>query len=175
MESQELLLKSLNESQGFINQSLEGLTKEELARAPGEGCNSIIFLYWHIARVEDHWINRVLRQDEEIYGTEGWQQKLGTPPQDTGFRYTTEQLKAWPPPDAETLRGYAAAVREKTLAYLDNVTAGSLSREVRRDRFSGTEGTALAHLVTEIALHAGQMAYLHGLIKGMAAENKRYW
>ncbi len=175
MESKELLLKSLNESQGFINQSLDGLTKEELARAPGEGCNSIIFLYWHLARVEDLWINHVLRQSGEIYDEQGWQEKLGTPPEDTGFRYTPEQLESWCPPDMDTLRGYAAAVREKTLVYLETVTPASLSAEVSRGRFSGTVGTALAHLVTEIALHAGQMAYLHGMVKGMAAEYKRYW
>jgi uncharacterized damage-inducible protein DinB len=175
MEAKEVILRSLTESQGFLNRALDGLTKEEVTWKPRPESNNIIFLFWHLIRVEDLWISRVMRQEKEVYEVEGWQEKLGTPAKDSGYKYTLEQLQAWPVPELETLWGYAASVRKRTMAFLQSLTPEKLSEVIKWDTNSETAGVMLTHLVTEIALHTGQMAYLHGVLRGMDSPDQRYW
>ena len=175
MEAKDLILKSLAESQGFLTRALDGLSREEVTWAPRAECNNIIFLLWHVIRVEDLWISRVMRQEKEIYEAEGWQEKLGTPAKESGYKYTLEQLQAWPVPELETLRGYAASVRKRTTAFLQSLTPEKLSEVIAFGTSSEMAGTILTHLITEIALHAGQMAYLRGIIRGMDSTDQRNW
>ena len=175
MEAKELIVRSLEESQGFLNRVLDGLTQEEVAWTPKAHCNSIAFILWHLGRVEDIWINRVIRHEEEAYEAEGWQEKLGTPAGESGARYTLEQLQAWPVPKLEIIRGYANSVREKTKAFLQSLTPEKLSEVANLGRSSDTIGAILGHLITEIALHVGQVGYLRGLHRGMDSPDQRHW
>ena len=45
-----------------LDQALDGLTSDEIFWKPDPQCNSIGFLVWHLARVEDTWIN-IFAQD----------------------------------------------------------------------------------------------------------------
>ena len=105
MEAKEIILKSLEESQRYLNEALDGLTKEEIAWTPGAESNSIAFILWHVTRVEDRWISRITQDESEIYEADGRQERLGTPPKESGGRYTKEQLQAWPVPKLDLLRG----------------------------------------------------------------------
>ncbi len=167
MEAKEVMLSSLEQSHGYLTSSLEGLTQEEFAWSPGPECNSIAFILWHTTRVEDFFVNRVVRRETELYEAEGWREKLGTPGREMGYQYTVEQLQAWPVPDLATLRGYASSVREKTLAFLDTATAEKLSEVQRPDRSPESIGAALTRICTEVALHVGQIAYLRGVQRGL--------
>ncbi|MFQ5826137.1 MAG: DinB family protein [Dehalococcoidia bacterium] len=167
MEARELILRSLEQSQGYLTGALDGLTQEESAWSPGVECNSIAFILWHIARVEDFFVNRVIQRGGEVYEAEGWREKLGTPARETGFQYTAEQLQAWPVPRLEILRGYADSVREKTLAFLEDLTPEKLDEVPRPDRSPDSIGATLGHISTEIALHVGQIAYLRGVQRGL--------
>jgi len=167
MEAKEIILKSLEESQEYLNKALDRLTEEEIAWAPGAESNSIAFILWHVARTEDTWVNGVIQGENEIYDAGGWQERLGTPPKESGYSYTKEQLQAWPVPKLELLRGYADSVREKTMAVLQSITAEKLSETVGTGPVRDTRGVILAHLITEIALHVGQIHYLHGLHRGL--------
>ncbi len=166
MEAKELILRSLEQSQGYVDRTLDGLTQEESAWSPGIECNSIAFILWHMVRVEDTFVNRAVQGGEELYETEGWQEKLGTPVK--ASRYTVEELQAWEAPKLEDLRNYANAVREKTLAFLQSATPENLSEEVvRPNRPTDSVIGILGRISTEIALHAGQIAYLRGVQRGL--------
>jgi len=167
MEAKEVLLRSLEQSQSYVARALDGLTQEETAWCPGTECNSIAFTLWHMTRVEDFFVNRVIQHGKELYETEGWQEKLGTPAQGSGYGYTAEQLQSWPVPQLEALQDYAKSVREKTLAFLESVTPQRLSELARPDRPPDTVGAILTRITTEIALHAGQIAYLRGVQRGL--------
>jgi len=167
MEAKELILMSLEQSQGYLNKALDGLTQEEAAWSPNAGCNSIAFILWHITRVEDFFVNRVIRRENELYEAEGWREKLGTPPKETGYQYTAEQLQTWPVPQLEVLRGYASSVIQKTLAFLKSVPYQKLSEVPHPDRSPDSIGATLSHISTEIALHVGQIAYLRGVQRGL--------
>ncbi len=165
MEAKELLLKSLEQSQGYLTRALDGLTQEEATWSPTPECNSIVFILWHTTRVEDFFANRVIQREKELYETKGWQEKLGTPVK--AYQYTVEELQAWPAPKLEALREYADSVREKTLAFLNSIPHERLSEVPRPDRSPDSIGVTLGHMSTEIALHVGQIAYLRGIQRGL--------
>lgn len=167
MEAKEVMLSSLEQSQGYLTRSLEGLTQEEFAWSPDPACNSIAFILWHTTRVEDFFVNRVVQRQTELYEAEGWREKLATPEREMGYQYTVEQLQAWPVPDLAALQGYAGSVRKKTLAFLDTASAEKLSEVQRPDRSPESIGAALTRICTEVALHMGQIAYLRGMQRGL--------
>ena len=168
MDAKQMVITSLKQTQGYLNRSLEGLTQEDIAWKPGEHCNSIAFILWHATRVEDYFFTRVLQRKTALYEADGWMEKLGTPP-DSGYGYTVEQLQSWPVPKLEDLRGYADAVRQSTLAYLEQLTPEKMLELVRPDRPPDTIGGMLGRISTEIALHMGQIDYLRGLRCGFVA------
>jgi len=167
VEAKELIIHSLKESREYINQAVEGLSQDEIAYIPQRDCNSIAFLLWHVTRVEDVWINKIFLKEVDIYKQEDWPGRLGTPPEDTGSWYTEEQLVAWFVPNLGVLTDYTRAVWRKTDTYVEALTPQLLDMEIsvfdRRNKLV----VLLAHVITEIALHAGQIAYLRGVIRGM--------
>ncbi len=167
MKTPDFIAKSLTESKEYIERAVRGLTADELSFRIRPSCNSIAFLLWHLARVEDLWINRNLIMEKEIYDAGGWFRKFSTPPQDSGFGYDVKKLDEWPVPSLELLRAYAAAVRQKTLEYLAGLDDKALeeARDFRWDK--GTVGSALSHLVTEVGEHTGQIGYIRGILKGI--------
>jgi len=167
MKVSDFIVKSLTESHEYIAGSIKGLSQDELAWRPEPHSNSIAFLLWHLARVEDLWINRILLAGKELYETGGWYRKFGTPAQDSGFGYDVAKLKAWPVPQLKLLTEYATAGREKTLVYLKSLTAAKLDEARDFGWRKGTIGSALSHLVTEVGEHTGQIGYLRGEMKGI--------
>lgn len=167
MQLAEAIVKSLEQSQGYLIKALDGLTQEEAAWSPAAESNSIAFILWHMTRVEDFFVVRVIQRQTELYEAEGWREKLGTPAKDTGFDYTLEQLRGWPVPKLEIIRGYSDSVRKKTLAFLNSVSPERLSELARPDRSPDTIGAILCRITTEIALHTGQIAYIRGIQHGI--------
>jgi len=167
MKATELIVKSLEESREYVTDAIKGLSRDELAWRPKPHSNSIAFLLWHLARVEDLWINRILLAGKELYETAGWYKKFGTSAQDSGFGYDVAKLNSWPVPQLVLLEEYAGVVREKTLAYLKSLTAGKLDEARDFGWRKGTTGSALSHLVTEVGEHSGQIGYLRGIMKGI--------
>jgi uncharacterized damage-inducible protein DinB len=170
MEAKEIIQASLDESWGYMTRALEGLTQEEIAWTPAPHSNSIAFVLWHLTKAEDFWVNCVIKRGSEIDTTEGWRGKLGTP-DDGGTGFSEEQLQAWPTPKLKDLQAYAQAVRKKTLAFVDSVTPEKLLEVPEPDRPGETVGGILAHLITEIALHVGQIDYLRGVQRGLKQVN----
>lgn len=162
MDAKEIITASLNQSHGYLERALEGLTHEDIAWQPTEECNSIAFILWHLAQVEDFFINRVIQQKPRIYDEGGWPENLGTPANESGYGYTVEQLKAWKAPKPEPLLAYADAVHKSTMAYLEQLTPEKMKELARPDRPPDTIGSVLSRITTEIALHVGQIDYIRG-------------
>jgi uncharacterized damage-inducible protein DinB len=170
MEAKAIIQASLDESWGYLTRALEGLTQEEITWTPAPHSNSIAFILWHVTKAEDFWVNCVIKRGSEIDATEGWRKKLGTP-DNGGTGFSKEQLQVWPAPKLKNLHAYAQAVRKKTLAFVDSITPEMLLEIPEPDRPGETVGDILAHLITEIALHVGQIDYLRGLQRGLKQVN----
>ena len=166
MDAKELISRSLEQSGGYLTKALDGLTQEEAAWSPGAECNSITFILWHMTRVEDFFVNRVIQREKELYEAEGWQEKLGTPIK--ASRYSAKELQAWKAPQLDDLRNYANAIREKTLTFLQSATPEKLSEEVvRPNRPTDSVIGILGRISRETALHARQITYLRGVQWGL--------
>jgi len=167
MDAKEVIRRSLEQCQGYLTPALDGLTQEEAAWSPNAESNSIAFILWHMTRVADYHVYRVLQHQDVLYETEGWREKLGTPPKDTGYEYTLEQLRAWPVPELAVLRGYTDSVRAKMQAFLNSLTPEKLAEAHHPERSPETTGAVLARMSTHIAFHVGQISYLRGVQRGL--------
>ncbi len=167
MNLNDLVIMSLEENTGYVAQAVKELTQDELAWMPKPHSNSIAFLMWHLARVEDLWIQRLIQGGKDIYETDGWYKKFGTPAQDGGMGYDVAKLKAWPVPKLALLKEYAAAVRKNTIKFVKSLTEKQLEEVKDYHFFKNTVGWALSHLVSEVGEHSGQIGYIKGMMKGI--------
>lgn len=55
---------------------VEGLRDSQL-RARPHGMNSVAWIFWHIARVEDGFVNCIVLGRDQLFDLEGWGAKLG--------------------------------------------------------------------------------------------------
>jgi len=167
LKAVDLIKMSLEENRDYIARAIKDLSPDELAWRPKPHSNNIAFLLWHLARVEDLWINRLILGGKSMYETDGWYKKFKTPAQDSGFGYDQAKLAAWPVPTPELLQSYTAAVREKTLAFLKTTDEKKLDEPKDFILNKATVGWALSHLISEIGEHSGQIGYLRGVMRGI--------
>ena len=67
MDFRDLVRSGLDEYLEGLEQALDGLTPVELAWQPAPSSNNITWQVWHMARVEDRWVNSYLRQATEVW------------------------------------------------------------------------------------------------------------
>lgn len=149
----------------LVDEAIEGLDEQQLTAAPGEGANTIAWLIWHLTRVQDHHISELMGVDQ-TYLADAWHERFGRGPdeQDHGYGHTAADV-ASVHGTADDLRGYFAATHARTIDYLSALTAGDLDRVID-ERWDPpvTLGVRLASLVSDCLQHAGQAAYVRGLL-----------
>ncbi|MFC7527444.1 DinB family protein [Actinoplanes sp. GCM10030250] len=150
----------------LIESAVDGLTPEQLRRAPKAGTNSIGWLVWHLTRVQDSHIADLTGEDQ-IYVTGDWAPRFGLKPDpsDTGYGHTAEQVASVAPESAQALLDYYRAVHDRSLGYLRGLSAADLDRVVD-DAWDPpvTLGVRLVSVYDDDAQHAGQAAYVRGLL-----------
>ena len=167
MELKGFLEATLNDMEGRLTTTLDGLTAPELSWRPDPQCHSIGFALWHIYRVEDYWLQRFIQRGAELYESEGWQEKLGTPPKEMGYQYTVEQVAGFKVPALDTIQAYGKSVRRHTLEFLTQLPVERMDEKPREDRSPQSIGDVFQRLIIELSLHMGQMAYLRGMQRGL--------
>lgn len=142
---------------------LDGLDAEHAnARPEGIG-NSVAWLLWHAARVQDDHLAGVTGEPQ-VYPAWAERFALDLPVEDTGYGHTSEQVDAVRVTDPALLVDYQAAVHAATLRYLDGVDAAELDRIVdRRWTPPVTAGVRLVSVIGDCLQHLGQAAYVKGL------------
>ncbi len=152
-----------------LNEALDGLTQVELDWRPAPSSNSIAWQVWHMARVEDRWVNMYLKQSVEVWIADGWHKRLGLQPEDHGANQTAEEAVAMPAMPIDLLMDYYKAVRVTVLDHLAGLSGNDLGNTFPHPtRGEGpTVAWVLAHLIVEEAQHLGQVAYLRGILRGL--------
>jgi Protein of unknown function (DUF664) len=162
--TQELLRDAFTRLIEHVDELTDGLTDDTSNYRPTRDANSIAWLIWHSARVQDIQLAQVAGV-EEVWTRDGWVDRfaLDLPPYDTGYAHSAEDVAKVRAP-ADLLSGYYHAVHKLTLEYVASVTADELSRIV--DTSWDPPVTASARLVSIIddcAQHLGQAAYVRGI------------
>jgi hypothetical protein len=165
MRVNELLTEGFGRLPDLVRGAVEGLTADQLHWAPRPGANSIGWLVWHLTRVQDNHVTEILGGDE-VWTSQPWPARFGLAPDpgNTGYGHTPEQVAEVRPDGPDALIGYYA-VRARTSELLDTVEPAGLDRIVdRRWDPPVTLGVRLISVISDDLQHAGQAAYLRGLL-----------
>ena len=112
--------------EGVHDQLIHAMLKsseEQLRNRIIPSINPIIWMVWHILRSQDMFLSNVVFDDEQIFHSGNWHNKLGIDTQHTGTGMTVEeadQLAATV--RIEPLRLYNKALKEHSLKLLSKVT-----------------------------------------------------
>jgi hypothetical protein len=169
MDARDLIIEALGRIQGIVARSLDGITAEQLAYRPTEQANSIAWLTWHLTRIQDRHVSDLAGQPQ-AWVADGWHAKFGKPadPDDTGQRYTPEQVAEIRPDGPQILQDYHDAVYQRSVAYVRTLTPADLDRELNEPQYTPlpTVGVRLVSVCSDNLQHAGQAVYLRGCIEG---------
>ena len=168
MELRDVVAAMFERIWSVVDASLEGLTQDELERRPTAEANSMGWLAWHTARVEDRSIHQLTDPSQERW-RQGWAERMGMPHllDVSGGAMSLEDIAAFKTPALGRLTAYAQDVRADTSGYVATIPNDGLDREI--ESWFGRRvplGEVLAHVTCELNQHAGQMAYVRGLYRG---------
>ena len=79
--------------------------------------------------------------------------------------HSPADVAAFKAPDSKTMLEYQRAVLEQTKHYISNLSETELKRELNNPVFP-TAGARLVGVISDNLQHAGQAAYVRGLLKG---------
>jgi uncharacterized damage-inducible protein DinB len=165
MNTSALLADAFGRIQEVVHEVVEGLTDDVLSTRPEQSGNSIAWLVWHLTRIQDDHLADAGGY-EQVLTADGWHDRLGLPfdPSDTGYGHGPEDVAAVKL-SAELLTGYHDAVHARSLQYLETLTDEDLDRIVdRRWNPPVTLGVRLISVISDDLQHAGQAAYVRGLL-----------
>jgi hypothetical protein len=100
----------------YFDRVLGGLTEADLRARPTPGVNSIVWLLWHMARVEDASVNLVVAHRPQVLD-DAWGRRLGVPWRHIGTGMTDDEVSEFSRrADVEAVRAYRDAVGRHTRA-----------------------------------------------------------
>jgi Protein of unknown function (DUF664) len=165
MRTNDLLLYAYGQIQETLRRAVEGLTPDELTSRIGPGANSIAWLAWHLARVQDDHVADVAGR-EQVWTADDWVGRFGLPfpAEATGYGFDSEQVARVRVP-ADLLLDYAAAVHDRTAEFLRGLSDDDMDAVVdTRWDPPVTLGVRLVSVLSDDLQHVGQAAFLRGLL-----------
>ena len=118
---------------GLVDGLFGSLSEAQLRARPHPGVNTIAWLLWHSARIEDVALNRFLTDRPQVL--EEWIGRLAMPRRDVGTGMTDAQVGDLSARiDLQALRGYLGAVTARTLAAVGMLRGSDLEAPVPGDR-----------------------------------------
>ena len=159
-----VVFSALEEYSSDLWKKVDGLTKEEIRWQPSLGSNDIQWNVWHMIRVEDTWVNKRLKSEEEIWITNGWHKRFGMKTTDHGARQSPDEVRSIPTLKTEELKEYFLEVRKSTLEFVQQMDQNQLEKVYTENGKTGA--WIIGHLLVEESQHLGQIAYIRGIIRG---------
>jgi uncharacterized damage-inducible protein DinB len=163
MDVDVVLLDAFDRIRRLVGSVVEGLDEDELAARPNRRANSIAWLVWHLTRIQDDHVADAAGTDQ--VWTTGWSDRFGLDlaPDDTGYGHSSDDVAAVRA-SADLLRGYHAAVADRTDEFVRGLSAADLDRVVDANWDPPvTLGVRLVSVVSDCLQHLGQAAYARGL------------
>jgi len=162
----ELLAELFGRIPEEVHGAVDGLLADDLVASPASGANTIGWLVWHLTRIQDDHVADLLGR-EQVWTTGPWPARFGldSDTDDTGYGHGTADVAAVRPESAAALTDYYSAVAERTSEFLASLTEADLDRVVDEHRDPPvTLGVRLISVADDDIQHAGQAAYVRGLL-----------
>ncbi|MGW1791180.1 mycothiol transferase [Streptomyces tubercidicus] len=164
--STDLLVDAFGRIRESVEDAVTGLDPDELGTRPDDAANSIGWLVWHLTRIQDDHLSGVAGT-EQIWTSDGWYDRFGLPfsPDDTGYGHSAKEVEAVRDLTDELLMGYHGAVHDNTVQHLAGIDDKDMKRVVDRAWTPPvTLGVRLVSVIADDLQHAGQAAYVRGLL-----------
>ena len=129
---------------------------ERLTERPGPNSNSIAWLVWHMARIEDVAINGAIRQRPQIFFRDDWGPRIGTKQTEQGNSFGDEEMEEFSHLDAAQLLDYWRAVNDDAVEWMKGLTVEALGKKVEIEKILETKPELLG------GLDAGMTRYFTG-------------
>jgi hypothetical protein len=164
-ESSEILVDAFGRVKGAVHAAVRGLDAEQLATKPYPKGNTVAWLLWHLTRIQDDHIADAAGF-EQLWTADGWFERFGLPfePRATGYGHRPAEVAAVRA-GAELLLGYHDAVSARTTRWVGGLGAGELDRIVDESWDPPVSlGVRLVSVIADDLQHAGQAAYVRGML-----------
>ena len=161
----DLLVDGFDRVREAVQHTVEGLDEDQLSFRPHSEANSIAWLVWHLTRVQDDHVAEVA-DGAQIWTTGGWVERFRLPFDVTATGYgQSPQEVGEVRATAELLSGYQDAVHRATVEYVGTL-ADDDYRRIVDERWDPpvTLAVRLVSVLNDTTQHAGQAAYLRGLV-----------
>ncbi|HET6622527.1 MAG TPA: DUF664 domain-containing protein [Candidatus Saccharimonadales bacterium] len=165
MTTNELMADGFDRLKPVVHTALKDAAADELAYRPYDKGNSISWLVWHLSRVQDDHIAE-LADREQVWLSGGWHDEFGLPfeKQATGYGQDSDQVSQVQV-DGELLKGYFDAVQQATSDFLTGLKPEDYDRIIDESWDPPvTLGVRLVSVLVDDWQHAGQAAYVRGLL-----------
>lgn len=165
MNIAELLTDGFGRVVDVVNAAVDGLSVDQLASQVAPGTNTIGWLVWHLARVQDDHVSDAAGIDQ-IWTTAGWAERFALPFDDTATGYAQDvssvvEVRV----SAEHLVGYLEAVTSQTRGFLEGLRDPDLDRIVDESWDPPvTLGVRLLSVISDDLQHGGQAAFVRGIL-----------
>lgn len=167
MTSADLLVDAFDRVRDVVHAAVDSLTPEQLAFRVDPDANSIAWLVWHLTRVQDDHVSDVAGTDQ-VWTSRGWAERFALPFEEKaiGYGHSSSEVAAVRVDSAELLTGYYDAVHEQTIRFVERLTDAELPRVVD-ERWDPpvTLGVRLVSVISDDLQHAGQAAFVRGIIE----------
>lgn len=165
MSVADLVIDGFDRIQQVVHGAVKGLNEEQLTERPAGDANTIAWLVWHLTRVQDDHLAD-LEEAPQVWTEQGWHERFGLPfdPGATGYGHGPKQVAAVRAP-AKLLTAYHDAVHDQTVAWLAGLKEPQLDRIVDENwNPPVTLGVRLVSVLSDDLQHAGQAAYVRGIL-----------
>ena len=162
----DLLVDAYGRVGEIVHDAVDGLDADDLAYRPDDEANTVGWLVWHLARVQDAQVADVAGAPQ-TWTAGGWAERFALPfdASATGYGQSPEDVAALAGTGPELLLGYLDAVQAATLAYLAGLDESELARVVDEDWTPPvTLAARLMSVLSDDLQHAGQASYLAGVV-----------
>jgi len=166
MDIATLLLDLYGRIPPLAESAVADLDADALRARPGADANSIGWLVWHLARVQDHHVAELLGE-EQLWVTGEWAAGFGLAPDpdNSGYGHTSDDVATVRPVSAQVCLDYLDAVGARTRTFLEGLGSDDFDRIVdRRWDPPVTLGVRLVSIADDALQHVGQAAYARGLL-----------
>jgi hypothetical protein len=168
MDIAALLLELYGRVPPLAHEAVDGLDADRLVWQPAPGANTIGWLVWHLARVQDHHISE-LTGDDQLWVADDRAAGFGLDPDpsNTGYGHDDADVLEVRAESAAVLLDYLAATDQRATTFIAGLTADALDEIIdRRWDPPVTLGVRLISVADDCLQHVGQAAYVRGLLDG---------
>jgi uncharacterized protein DUF664 len=169
MTSAGLITDAFGRIRETVSDTLYGLTAEQLTYRIDADANPIAWLIWHLTRIQDDHVSAAFGVPQ-VWLDGGWAARFGLAPDssDTGYGHNRVQVAVVSEACAASallLGDYHEAVYDQTVKLVSGITDADLERVVDRSwRPPVTLGVRLVSVLNDDAQHAGQAAFVRGIV-----------